>query len=524
MRRTTKSEWLASRASNPLRAADELPEQFNAAEWFVGRHVAEGRSTREAIVCDDGSTSYGELDSLVRGFAALLRAHDVHRGERVGLILPDGLSFAVGFWGAIAAGAVAVPLNPLLGAADHRTILTDCDARLLVYDPAVADGQAAPADCAVLTADDALLRARVTMPQMGYARTHRDAFAFFLYSSGTTGEPKGVVHLQHDMWVCARTYAAQVLDLRPDDRAFSIAKLFFAYGLGNALYFPMDVGATCILYAGRPLPEAILAQVAAHKPTLFFGVPTAYAQLLGAIEAGARFDFSSVRACVSAGEALPPGVFERWKTTTGLEILDGIGSTEILHICISNRLGDCRPGASGRPVPGYDVRIVDETGRDVASGEIGDLIVRGDSTMALYWNKHERTKATLTGDWIRTGDKYRCDEHEFYYHAGRSDDMLKVGGIWVSPVEVEGALSAHDAVLECAVIGRADADDLVKPHAYVIVRDGRTTEGLDAELRAFVKERLAPHKAPRWITFVDALPKTPTGKTRRFVLRDQSIE
>jgi len=459
----------------------------------------------------------------VRGFAALLRANDVHRGERVVLILPDGLAFAVAFWGAIAAGAIAVPLNPLLGPSDHRAILADCDARLLVCDPAVADGHYAPSDCLVWADDDALLRARATMPQVGYAPTHRDAFAFILYSSGTTGEPKGVVHLHHDMWVCARTYAAQVLGIRPGDRAFSIAKLFFAYGLGNALYFPMDAGATCILYAGRPLPDAILAQVAAHKPTLFFGVPTAYAQLLAAIDAGAQFDFSSVRACVSAGEALPPGIFERWKAMTGLEILDGIGSTEILHIFISNRFGDCTPGASGRPVPGYDLRIVDEADRDVAPGEIGDLIVRGDSTMALYWNKHESTKATVARDWIRTGDKYRCDEREIYYHAGRSDDMLKVGGIWVSPIEVEGVLSAHDAVLECAVIGRPDGDNLVKPHAFVIVRDGRATDGLDAELRAFVKDRLAPYKAPRWITFVDELPKTPTGKTRRFVLRDRSI-
>ncbi|HVA37403.1 MAG TPA: benzoate-CoA ligase family protein [Candidatus Dormibacteraeota bacterium] len=504
-----------------MRAADRLGERFNAAWWFVGRHVAEGRGDHAAIVSDDGDLSYAKLDDDVRRFATVLRNEGVHRGERVALILPDTRAWAVAFWGTLAAGAVAVPLNTLLKPEEYRAILGDCDARIAIVDPAIVDRAALEVDgCAAWDGAHLLGRVALAKPRDGYAQTHRDAFAFFLYSSGTTGEPKGVVHLHHDAWVCARTYGEKILRVRPSDRAFSVAKLFFAYGLGNAQYFPMDVGAACILYAGRPAPQSIFEQVERHRPTLFFGVPTGYAQMLAAMDAGAKPDFSSVRACVSAGEALPAPIFERWRDRTGLEILDGIGSTEICHIFLSNTPGACRPGSSGHPVPGYRVRIVDDDGRDIGGEGVGDLLVEGDSTMALYWNKHERTKAVLEGSWIRTGDKYHRDADGYYWHSGRSDDMLKVGGIWVSPVEVEAALTAHDAVLECAVVGREDDDGLVKPHAFVVVKDGaaKPTEG---ELQAFVKARLAPYKYPRWVTFLDALPKTATGKIRRFQLRAQ---
>ena len=503
-----------------MRAADTLPQMFNAAQWFVGRHIAEGRAGSVAILSDEGATTYGELDRLVRGFAAALLARGLHRGDRVVLILPDSLAFAVAFWGTLAAGGVAVPVNPLLTPQDHRAIVDDCEARTLVYEPTQTDPTIACTGCDPMSASEMLALAGSTVPLAEYALTSRDGFAFFLYSSGTTGEPKGVVHLHHDMWVCARTYGESIIRTQADDRAFSIAKLFFAYGLGNGLYFPLAVGGTCVLYSGRPTPESIFAQIAAHRPTLFFGVPTAYAQMLAAIEGGERADFSSVRFCASAGEALPAGIYERWLAVTGLEIVDGIGSTEILHIFLSNAPGECTPGSSGRAVPGYDLRIVDEGDRDVEPGEIGDLIVRGDSTMAFYWNKHERTKATLNGDWIRTGDKYRCDESGAYWHAGRSDDMLKVGGIWVSPVEVESALSAHDLVLECAVVGRNDADGLTKPHAYVVLKTAHHDHAaVESQLKSFVKSRLAPYKYPRWVTVVETLPKTATGKTRRFVLR-----
>jgi benzoate-CoA ligase family protein len=275
-----------------------------------------------------------------------------------------------------------------------------------------------------------------------------------------------------------------------------------------------------VLFPGRPTPEAVFEQVRRHRPTLFFGVPTAYAQMLAAIERGAGADFESVRLCASAGESLPATIFERWRGATGLEILDGIGSTEICHIFTSNRPGAVRPGSSGLPVPGYALRVVDEAGADAADGQIGDLLVSGDSTMALYWNKPEATKRTLEGDWIRTGDKYRRDRDGFFWHAGRSDDMLKVSGIWVSPVEVESALVGHPEVLECAVVGREDSDGLTKAHAFVALRPGAAPgESLVETLRVFARERLEAHKCPRWFTFVPELPKTATGKVQRFLLR-----
>ena len=503
-----------------MRAANHLPDRFNAASWFVGRHSAEGRGGRIAVVTDEGETTYGELDARVRGFAGALREEGVHRGDRVALVLSDGPAFSTAFWGSIAAGAVAVPLNTQLTPDHLKTILADCDPRLLVSDPAIADGpRIAGADCVVWERREAEEHARSAEPVSDYASTHRDSFAFMLYSSGTTGEPKGVVHLQHDMWISCRTFGDRVLGVRPEDRCFSVAKLFFAYGLGNAQYFPFDVAAACVLFPGRPIPEAVFEQVRRHRPTLFFGVPTAYAQMLAAMERGIPADFSSVRACASAGESLPASLFERWRERTGLEILDGIGSTEIGHCFISNRRGEVRPGSSGKPVPGYDVRLVDDDGADVEPGEIGDLLVRGDSTMAFYWNKHEATKRTLRGDWIRTGDKYQQDADGFFWHAGRSDDMLKVGGLWVSPVEVEAALTAHPLVLECAVVGARDSDGLVKPHAFVVLRGPAESPGLAEELRVFAKGQLEAYKSPRWITFLSELPRTATGKIQRFLLR-----
>jgi 4-hydroxybenzoate-CoA ligase len=485
-----------------LRAADHLPERFNAAEYFVGRNLQVGRGDAIALLGDGGVMTYAELDRAVRGFAGALLERGVRHGERIVVTLPDSPAWSIAFWGTIAAGAVAVPLNPALRPKDRDAIIEDCDPRLVLDD------------------SETVLRDAEHEPVFAYAQTHRDGFCFFLYSSGTTGEPKGVVHLQHDMWVCARSYGEHILQTKPGDRSFSVAKLFFAYGLGNAQYFPMDVGAAAILCPARPTPEAIFDQVARYKPTLFFAVPTAYAQMLAAMDDGIEVDWSSVRMCVSAGEALPAPLFERWRAHTGLEICDGIGTTEITHMFVANAPGTCTPGASGRPVPGYEVRIVDENGNDVGDDEIGDLLVSGDSTMAFYWNKHERTKATLFGDWIRTGDVYRRDASGVLWHAGRSDDMLKVSGMWVSPVEVESVLTAHEAVLECAVVGQEDHDGLVKPHAFVVLRSADFAgPTLHADLQEFVKERLAPHKYPRWVTVVKELPKTATGKTQRFVLR-----
>jgi benzoate-CoA ligase family protein len=314
-----------------------------------------------------------------------------------------------------------------------------------------------------------------------------------------------------------------VLGIRPEDRTFSAAKLFFAYGLGNNMYFPMSVGAQAVLYPRRPTPEAVFEVISRHRPTIFFGVPTLYAAMLALPDVERRYDLSSLRVCVSAGEALPEQLYRRWRERFGVEILDGVGTTEILHIFISNRAGEARPGSSGTPVPGYEATIVDDAGRPVARGEIGNLRVKGDSTMAFYWNKHDKTKETLFGHWIQTGDKYYQDEDGYFWYCGRSDDMLKVGGIWVSPVEVEAALASHPAVLEAAVVGQEDADRLVKPKAYVVLKDPKSASpGLDEELRAFVKAKLAPYKYPRWIEFVPELPKTATGKIQRFKLRAQA--
>jgi benzoate-CoA ligase family protein len=507
-----------------MRASDHLPDRFNAAAWFIGRHEAEGRGGRVAVINDAGETTYGELDQGVRRFAAALRGAGVHRGDRVALLLPDGLPFSVVFWGAIAAGAVAVPLNTQLTPEHLEGILGDCEPRLLVLDPSLVASPRLPDETAIWTTEETSDRVRVTEPEPAYASTHRDGAAFMLYSSGTTGEPKGVVHLQHDAWVCCRTFGEDVLGIRGGDRCFSIAKLFFAYGLGNAQYFPYDVGASSVLYSGRPAPEAVFEQVRRHRPTLFFGVPTAYARMLAAMERGVPADFSSVRACASAGEALPASVWERWRERTGLEILDGIGSSEICHCFMSNHAGEVRPGSSGKPVRGYDVRLVDEAGADVARGEIGDLLVRGDSTMAFYWNKHEATKRTLVGDWIRTGDKYREDADGYFWHSGRTDDMLKVGGLWVSPIEVESALSAHPAVLECAVVARRDAYGLVQAHAFVALRAGGEEAGLADTLKAFARERLEAYKCPMWVTVIPELPKTATGKIQRFRLREAAAD
>ncbi|HEX3246476.1 MAG TPA: benzoate-CoA ligase family protein, partial [Chloroflexota bacterium] len=354
--------------------------------------------------------------------------------------------------------------------------------------------------------------------------TSRDDVAFWLYSSGTTGFPKGAVHLHHDAVVTAELYARGVLDMTERDRTFSVAKLFFAYGLGNALTFPFAVGAASILFPGPPSPPNVYAQIQQHRPTLLFSVPTNYGMLLATEPEGSSdFDLSSVRQAVSAGEALPPALLQRFKTRFGVEILDGIGSTEALHIFISNRSGRVKPGSSGEIVPGYIARIVDDDGHDLDDDEVGNLLIRGDSVCAGYWNKHERTKDTIEGHWIRTGDKYTRDSDGYYWYAGRTDDMLKVGGIWVSPVEIENTLIEHPAVLEAGVIGREDQDELIKPHASVVLNAGFTgSDELAGELQNFVRQRIAEYKRPRWIEFVTELPKTATGKTQRFKLREQA--
>ncbi len=515
-----------------MNAADHLPAQFNVATYFVDRNVEEGRGADVAFLCEDRTLTYADVQRLANCTGNVLRELGVEMEDRVLVLCLDAPEFLGAFWGAIKIGAVPIPVNTLMRAADYLYFLNDSRAKVAVVSAPllpevgpilgdaphlrhvlVAGGSAGPH----LAFEDRVGNASAAL---GPAPTSRDDAALWLYSSGSTGAPKGVVHLHHDMVVSVETYAKQVLGIRPSDRVYSAAKLFFAYGLGNAGYFPMAVGAQSVLFPHRPTPESVFELLTRRRPTIFFGVPTLYAGMLAVKEPETRYDLSALRLCVSAGEALPDEIYRRWRERFGVEIIDGIGTTETMHIFLSNRPGAARPGSSGLPVPGYEISIVDEADQPVPRGEIGNLKVKGDSTMAGYWNKHEKTKETLWGSWIRTGDKYHQDADGYFWYAGRGDDMLKVGGIWVSPVEVESTLVRHPAVLEAAVVGHEDTDRLVKPKAFVVLKEPAAAGAtLAEELQRFVKDRIAPYKYPRWIEFVPELPKTATGKIQRFKLR-----
>ena len=515
----------------------ELPEIFNAATYFVDRNVHEGRGEHVAIECGDERVTYRQVLAAVNQFGSALKSHlHVHPEQRVALILQDTPAFAYSFFGAIKAGAVPVPLNTLWRAKDYVHALNDSGARVVIVSEAMLREFLAIDRREVPRLEHVVVVGRPPDGAMAFDSllahgsasleaepTHRDAMAFWLYSSGSTGKPKGCVHLQHDMYVCAEAYARGVLGMRASDRCFSAAKLFFAYGLGNALYMPFAVGATAILLPEAPAAPRVYEIIERHKPTLLFSVPTNFAMLLAYQREGPEFDLSSVRHAVSAGEALPESIFRRFKQRFGVEILDAIGSTECLHMFIANRPGAVRPGSSGQVIPGYEARIVDEDGAELPPGAMGNLLIKGDSTCAFYWNQHDKTKQTIQGEWIRTGDKYVRDADGYYWYAGRADDMLKAGGIWVSPIEIEGVLIDHESVLECAVVGRDDGDGLSKPFAYVVLRPDTTgTPELAAALQQFVRDRLADYKRPRGVEFVSELPKTATGKLQRFKLRSPS--
>ncbi len=516
-----------------------LPDQFNAATAFLDRTLAEGRGDRPAIYYEGETYTYNQIAELANRVGNGLLDLGIEIEQRVALLLLDSPQFAASFFGTIKIGAVPVPLNTMLFPRDYVYLLNDSRAKVLLIHASlwkqirqelpnfkylrhvVVVGLEQEGEQKTVTLHDFASWTHKASTQLEVAETSKDDSAFWLYSSGSTGFPKGCVHLQHDMTYCTEYYAKPFLNLTENDILFSSSKLFFAYGLGNGLYFPFAVGASAVHYPGRPLPEEIFKVVERYKPTIFFGVPTLYAGMLAVSDADKRFDFSSVRICVSAGEALPADIQQRWKQKFHIDILDGIGSTEILHIFVSNRQGEIRPGSTGKVVPGYEAKIVDERGQPVVQGAMGALHIRGESTAAYYWNKHQRTKDTINGHWIATGDTYYQDADGYFWYCGRADDMLKVGGQWVSPAEVEGTLIAHPAVLEVAVIGLADAENLIKPKAYIVLKNGYEPSGaLAQELRTFVKERLTSFKAPRWIEFLPELPKTATGKIQRFVLRE----
>jgi benzoate-CoA ligase family protein len=513
-----------------------LPNPFNAAVHFVDRHVAEGRGARIAIECGDERVSYQQLFERVNRVGTALRDRlGVRPEERVLLLLTDTPAFAYAFFGSVKIGAVPVPLNTLWKPPDYAHVLRDTRARVLfVTDSLLPHIAALPANerqslehIIVVGQAAGGLRPFDELVQEGSTAlepypTSPDDTVVWLYSSGSTGRPKACIHLHHDLVVTTEAFAKGVLGLTENDRCYSASKLFFAYGLGNGLYMPFGVGATSILSPATPNAATVYSVIERYRPTLFYWVPTGYAMLLAhRRDNETDFDLSSVRCALSAGEALPPALFERFMARFGIEILDGIGATETMHNVISNRPGTLRVGSTGVLVPGYEARLLDDAGRPVATGEIGNLYIKGDSICAGYWNQHEKTKSAIEGHWFRTGDRFSQDADGFFWFAGRADDMLKVGGMWVSPIEVEQTLVEHPAVHECAVTGREDGDRLMKPCAFVVPAANVSADSLLAsELQAYVGERLPGYKRPRWIEFVPELPKTPTGKIQRFKLRE----
>jgi benzoate-CoA ligase len=510
-----------------------IPRRYNAAHDLLERNLQAGRGGKLAYIDDRERCSYGELAQRVDRAANALLALGLVPEQRILLALHDTIDFPTVFLGAIKAGIVPIAANTLLTASDYRYILDDSRATALVVSPALlptfeeafrAGGRAHLRE--VVVAGDAAPPYRRLSSLLASAGTSAAAAAttcddpcFWLYSSGSTGAPKGTVHVQASMIQTAELYARPVLGIVEADVVFSAAKLFFAYGLGNALSFPLAVGATTILMAERPTPSAVFKRLIEHRPTIFYGVPTLYAAMLAAPDFPAR-ETLNLRRCCSAGEPLPAEIGRRFHERTGVDILDGIGSTEMLHIFLSNQAQDVRYGTTGVPVPGYDLRIVDEQGRDVADGEPGELLIRGPTAAMAYWNNRPRSRMTFMGEWTRSGDKYLRNADGYYVYCGRNDDMLKVGGIWVSPAEVEGAVVSHPAVLEAAVVAWEDEDRLVKPKAFVVLRQGQQAgPALASEIQEHVKQRLAHYKYPRQVEFISELPKTATGKIQRYKLR-----
>jgi len=523
----------------------ELPAgrtAYNAAAEFVDANLARGLGDKLAFTDGGRSITYAHLRERTVRVADALRSLGLRPENRVALLLPDTVDYPAVFWGAIRAGIVAVPFNTFLPADQYAYMLADSRASAIVLAASLAESilpvldraphlrtvvlvGAGVADKAgfapreVHLLDELLARCA---PVPFAAPTVADEVAFWLYTSGSTGDPKAVKHVHASLMATAKLFGQGVLGIRSDDVVFSAAKLFFAYGLGNAMSFPMSVGASTVLLPDRPTPECVLDVMRKHRPTIFYGVPSLYAALLARKDLRRGAGSDRLRLCVSAGEALPAHIGERWRDIVGVDILDGIGSTEMLQTFLSNRPGDARYGSTGKPVPGYDAKIVDESGDEVGDGQIGELIVRGPSAGEGYWNQRAKSRRTFVGEWVHTGDRFRRDGDGYYHYCGRTDDMFKVSGMWVSPFDVEAALVSHEAVLEAAVIGAEDADGLIKPKAFVVLKNGYAAdERLFETLKAHVKERAGAWKYPRWIAVRSDLPRTPTGKIQRFKLREQ---
>jgi benzoate-CoA ligase len=512
------------------RVIEDLPERFNAASDLLDRHLAQGRDGKTAVIDCNGKTSYAALADRVARMAGVFAALGVRREQRVLLCLVDTVDFPTVFLGAIRAGVVPVPLNTLLTPGDYRWMLENSDAAAVFVSDELAShwtdiaadfphvrfvssggGPWAPLARRIEDSDTA---------GCAPADTHRDDVAFWLYTSGSTGRPKAAMHIHASIRLTVNLFGFGVVGVREDDVVLSVAKQFFAYGLGNALSFPLAAGATVVLHEARATPDAITALIRRHEVSVLGGVPTFFAGWFATGAAPSREEAPALRVATSAGECLPAHIGEAFRERYGGDILDGLGSTEMLHVYLAQRPGSVRYGCTGHAVPGYELRIVDEAGEPVAPGDLGELQVRGPTAAIGYWRNRLKSRATFQGEWLRTGDKYRCDADGWYHYGGRGDDMLKVGGIYVSPIEVEEALVCHPAVLEVAVVGSDDGDGLVKPRAFVVVRPGQTADAvLEAALKAHVKARLAPYKYPRWIEFRDELPKTATGKIQRFLLR-----
>ena len=514
----------ADHSTSPPRV--EIPREYNAAHDLLERNASRPGKAAFIDAASGAALAYGELTEQSHRFANALRARGFQPESRVLVAMLDTPEWPVVFLGCMLAGVVPIAANTLLTAADFEFMLRDSRAQALVVSKpllATFDGVIGkvPTLRTVIVAggegpDSVAGLVAGSGGERQVAPTCSDEAAFWLYSSGSTGTPKGTVHLHSHLIQTAELYARPILGIREDDVVFSAAKLFFAYGLGNALTFPLSVGATTVLLPSRPTPADVFGVLKKFRPTIFYGVPTLYAALLADPNRPQRAEIN-LRVCTSAGEALPAEIGKRWTAEYGCDILDGIGSTEMLHIFLSNRPGAVRYGTTGQPVPGYELRIVRDDGRECGVGEIGELQISGPSAALMYWNNRAKTKATFAGEWTRSGDKYTRDADGYYTYGGRSDDMLKVGGIYVSPFEVEASLMTHMAVLEAAVIGVADTDELVKPKAYVVLKPGQAASA--ADLQQHVKNQLAPYKYPRWIEFVPELPKTATGKIQRFKLR-----